>query len=193
MMQARYKVVLRVLTKVAYVFYPDALQTKQLLKSAGKYTELCDRLADMARAHEHLPSVIDLNMEARETIDPSKEYFPHRFLSLASARVIQAMRIDRWHKFFEPDNYLKNSMDFDEKTVSVRLISSSTRDYPKFELSMSTWDGRLKVPCEFIGDLSDMGALSDVREPDASVGHQLLVRTGYDRNEWMLFVTVDKK
>ena len=182
------------LKKIAYTFTPNTEHRKQLERSVRQYVSLCERLADMAREQERetgkLPTTIDLNNLARKTIDTNEEGIPYRFVGLAAARVIKALKVNRFHKFHDPEDGSKYLVDLDEKTVSLSL-AGDIKKYPKFELSIATWEGRMRdIACE-LDEAMDC-YLDEFCRTDSKAGYPLLMRVSAADNIWGVVITVSE-
>jgi len=184
------------LKKIAYRFTPNNEQSRTLERMVKQYAALCERLADLAREDERekgsLPTAIDLNNLARKSIDTNEEGIPYRFVGLAASRVVKALKTDRYYEFYDPEDGAKYSVNLDEKTVSVGL-AGGIKDYPKLELSIATWEGRLRIAVNLDNKVADGDYLEEHRGVDARAGYPVLARVSAAENTWAVILTVNSK
>lgn len=170
-----------VLRVLRYYFQPTEEDGKRLLHLMARYTELCDALGDVARAHPdylyagQLSAADETKVVAADFLD-----IPSRYLNTACTRVLRGLRANGRDYRFADD-----AMPFlrlEERVVSVKILSREITKEPVVHISIAVDNGgRLVVPCRV--ELCD-------EQPASEVGGARLVHHRHN-NTWFVVVTAE--
>lgn len=166
---------------LGYNFQPSAHDEQRLLHLMARYTQLCDALAEVARAHpDYLYAGQLSEAEATKKVAASFRDIPSRFVNIACSRVLKTLRSSGSDYRFA-DHEL-SILELDEKVVSVQIPSRKITEEPVRHISIAVdGDGRLIVPCEV-----------ELREnqPAKKVGGAQLVHYRHN-GTWFVMVTAE--